>query len=87
MHLVNNGTSVYTYGRTSTAAVVTNTKINILVSTAVPYSCMRCTMVDLERPSRALQLHVTIFCTSVPYIQTLYAVCMLNSVSLYASLY
>jgi hypothetical protein len=47
------------------------------------------TAVDLlvERPSRALQLHVTNLCTSVPYIQALYAVCMLNCVSLYANLY
>ena len=42
--------------------------------------------VDLERPSRALQLHVTIFCTSVPYMQTLYAACMVSAALITISL-
>jgi hypothetical protein len=44
------------------------------------------TPVDLERTSLALQLDVTKFGTVVPSIPSRYAVCILNSVSLYANL-
>jgi hypothetical protein len=56
----------------------TTSRANLKFSTtAVPVE------LDLESTSRALQLHVTNFCTFVPYIQALYALCISNPVSLY----